>query len=185
MKKYTILIDVDDTIENLVEEWCKYLNEKYGTSVSHNDISDWDIRQFFPDLTPDQVYEPLHTEDIWYRLSPKDEAVEYVKRLIEDGHDIYLCTSTNYRNVKSKYEGVVQRLFPYIDWERVIVTYNKQMLKADFLIDDYINNLVGGDYKKILMDAPHNRSIDLKGTDIFRAKNWKEIYEYIVQQGSI
>ena len=31
MKKLTVLIDMDDTIEDLVGAWVKYLNTKYGT----------------------------------------------------------------------------------------------------------------------------------------------------------
>ena len=43
MKILTVLIDADDTIENLCEEWVKYLNEKHGTSVLLTDIKEWDI----------------------------------------------------------------------------------------------------------------------------------------------
>ena len=56
----TVLIDIDDTIENLCEEWCNYLNRKYGTMVTYKDVTKWDMRKSFPNLTKEQVFEPLH-----------------------------------------------------------------------------------------------------------------------------
>lgn len=33
MKKLTILIDMDDTLEDLLGAWVSYLNTQYGTNV--------------------------------------------------------------------------------------------------------------------------------------------------------
>ena len=175
----TILIDIDDTIENLCEEWCKLLNKKYECNVDYKQVTDWDISKFFPNLTREQVFEPLHHPEIWYLLKPKKGATKYIKKLIDDGNDIYLCTSTDYRNIKPKYEGVIQRYFPYIKWSQVIVTSNKQMIKADILIDDGVHNLVGGDYKKILITAPHNSLYNAEANGMYRADNWKSVYKTI------
>ena len=59
MKKLTILVDMDDTIENLSEAWVSYLNSRYGTNVSVSDISSWDISQAFPTLSKTEVYGAL------------------------------------------------------------------------------------------------------------------------------
>ena len=50
MKALTVLIDMDDTLEDLCSEWVKYLNNKHGTSVKHSDITDWDMTKAFPSL---------------------------------------------------------------------------------------------------------------------------------------
>ena len=178
-KQITILIDIDDTIENLCEEWCNYLNKKYGCNVHYQEVTEWDISKFFPELTKEQVYEPLHTPEIWYQLKPKDEAVKYVKQLMDDGHNVYLCTSTDYRNVRPKFEGVIQKYFPYIKWSQVIIASHKQMIKADFLVDDGVHNLENGDYIKILMTAPHNKDYDAEGNGMYRADNWETVYKII------
>lgn len=174
-----ILIDIDDTIENLCEEWCNYLNKKYGCNVHYQEVTEWDISKFFPELTKEQVYEPLHTPEIWYQLKSKDEAVKYVKQLMDDGHNVYLCTSTDYRNVRPKFEGVIQKYFPYIKWSQVIIASHKQMIKADFLVDDGVHNLENGDYTKILMTAPHNKNYDAEGNGMYRADNWETVYKII------
>lgn len=175
----TILIDIDDTISNLCESWCEWLNSMYGTNVRAEDITEWDISSFFPSLTKEEVFEPLHTDSFWETVKPKEDAVTYVKKLFYEGYDVYFCTSTDYRNVRIKYETIVARYFPYINWKKVIVAYDKQMIKADFLVDDGVHNLIGGDYTKILMTAPHNRSYDTRSEGMFRADNWEEVYNII------
>ena len=39
----TILIDIDDTIEDLLAAWCKWLNDLYGLNVKPDEVTDWDV----------------------------------------------------------------------------------------------------------------------------------------------
>ena len=58
--KKIVLCDADDTIENLCETWVNYLNNQYGTKVLAENVVDWDVSKFFPELTKDQVYAPIY-----------------------------------------------------------------------------------------------------------------------------
>lgn len=178
----TILIDIDDTIEDLLAAWCRWLNDLYGLNVKPDEVTDWDVAKFFPTLTKEQVFEPLHTDYFWKTVEPKDEAVKYVKQLIDDGFNVYLCTTTDYRNVKPKYEYIILKHFPFIPWRQVIVAGHKQMIKADFLIDDGVHNHEGGDYFKILVSAPHNRWYDAEANGMVRSENWKFTYDTVISQ---
>lgn len=40
MRHLTILVDMDDTIENLAEAWVAYLNARHQTSTNLSDITD-------------------------------------------------------------------------------------------------------------------------------------------------
>lgn len=60
MKKLTILVDMDDVLENLVECWVDELNKKCGSSLCEEDITDWRIAKFFPSLTM-KISSPLST----------------------------------------------------------------------------------------------------------------------------
>lgn len=175
----TILIDIDDVLENLCETWVNWLNKRYDTDVKYNEITEWDMSKFFPNLTKGQVYAPLHNPKIWYRVKPKPGAVEYVKKLIDEGYNVYLCTTTDYRNVRPKFEGVIQKHFPYINWNQVIIASRKQMINADILIDDGVHNLENGNYTKILFTASHNVNYDAEGNGMYRANNWEEVYNLI------
>lgn len=176
----TVLIDIDDTMTDLVTAWCEWLNILYDLNVSPEEITEWKIAKFYPTLTEEQVFEPLHIDRFWETVKPKDESVKYVKQLIDDGFNVYLCTTTDYRNIKPKYEHVLMKYFPFISWQQVIVTSRKQMIKADFLIDDAVHNHEGGDYIKILVSAPHNREYDAEANGMIRSENWEFTYNTVI-----
>lgn len=174
-----ILVDMDDVLEKLVKAWVECLNEKYSTQVRPEDISEWDIHVFFPQLTEEQVYEIPDTEGFWKRVQPIEGAAEALQSLIADGHEVYIATATMYQSMKDKMEYVLFKYFPFIKWDQVIVTSKKQMIKGDILIDDGPHNLEGGDYYKILFTAAHNRKFDEKSIGAVRVNNWKEALEEV------
>lgn len=202
-EKLTILVDMDDTIENLLVHWIGWLNETHGTSVDAEEIRSWNIQEAFPSLTTEQVYEPLLRDEFWLRVTPKPDAQDYLQTLADDGHEIYITTSSNYKTIPVKMEHVLFKYFPWLDWDHVIIASKKQMIRGDVMVDDGPHNLEGGKYYKILMDAPHNR--DYRGPDngwspvipasdgalfntlcdgtsygkMIRAGNWSEVYSVI------
>ena len=47
------------------------------------------------------------------------------------------------------------------------------------LVDDGIHNLERGDYIKLLMSTPHNKSYDAEANGMIRVHSWDEITEVI------
>lgn len=178
-KDYVVLVDMDDTIIDLLSHWVNYLNITHNLSVKTEDINDWDIVQFFPTLTKEQVFAPLFADGFWSTVTPKQDAVKYLKMLKNDGYKVIICTNTNYKTLREKMENVLFKYFDFISWNDVVITYHKQLLNADFLIDDGVHNLVGGRYKGILMDAPHNKNFNEQKHGIIRVKTWSEAYALI------
>ncbi len=179
MKKLTILTDMDDTIEDLLEAWLSYLNDKHGLNVCKDDVREWDMTAAFPSLQPDDVFTPLYDNSLWESVRPMPYASEILERLKEDGHDIYVVTSAHYKSVEAKLERVLFRYFPFFDWTHVIIASNKQLIKGDVLIDDAPHNLIDGDYYKVLMDAPHNRDFDEHSIGAVRVFSWLDVYNVI------
>lgn len=179
MKKLTILVDMDDTIENLLDEWVHTLNEKHGRYVLLNDICSWDLREAFPGLSDEQIYEPLFMDSLWRRVRPKWDAIEYLKKLIDDGHEVFITTSSNFKTIGVKTEAILGRYFPFIRMDHVIVCSRKQMIRGDVMVDDGVHNLEGGDYIKVLMTAPHNRNYDAEANGMHRVNDWREAYALI------
>lgn len=179
MRHLTILVDMDDTIENLAEAWVDYLNARHQTSTSLSDITDWDISKVFPTLTKEQVYAPLFEDAFWSWVKPMKGASETLQKLIADGHTVLIVTTSNYQTLAAKMEQVLFRYFPFLTWNDVIITAHKQLIKGDVLIDDGIHNLEGGDYFKILMTAPHNRNYDADKNGMYRVSSWSDAYSAI------
>lgn len=179
MKKLTILVDLDDTAEDLLGAWCLWLNNHYGTEFYPDDITTWDLSDKFAPLTKQQVFQPLQTAGFWKTVQPKPEAQLYLKKLADDGHDVYFVSATHYTSAFVKQVHMVERLFPFVDWDHIIFTENKQMILGDVIVDDGLHNLLGSDKHKLMMDAPHNRGIDAAMFGIKRVHSWQEIYDAI------
>lgn len=175
MRKLKILIDFDDTMTNMLKEWVGCLNEWHGTNVKPEEVTEWCVEKFYPSLTKEQVHAPLKEHSFWDRVRPKEEAVHAIKWMIDQGHEVYIVTASGLGTLKEKMHRALFRHFPYITWKNVIIAQNKQMIKGDVLIDDAPHNLIGGDYVKLLMTAPHNASFDCKAHDIYRVDDWANI----------
>lgn len=181
MKKLTILVDMDDTLEHLIEPWVQCLNEEHGTSVSVHDIRSWSIRKMYPELTAQQVFAPLERAEFWDLVKPMDGAQEVLHEFVTSGHKVKIVTASGHKTIEPKMERVLFRHFPFLNWDDVIITSDKQMIKGDVLIDDAPHNLEGGDYHKILMTAPHNRDYCAPAHGMHRVVNWSEVRELVNQ----
>lgn len=179
MKKLRILVDADGVLENFSETWVAYLNKKYGVNVSHDDVHEWDMTKAYPMLTSDQVLSTELDSALYDGLQPIAGGPEAIKRLLDDGHEIYVVTNTHYKIAIEKLEGTLFKYYPFLPWRQYIFTHNKQMIKGDVLVDDGVHNLVGGDYEKILFSAPYNRDFDAAANGMTRVENWDEAYAAI------
>lgn len=178
MKVLTILVDMDDVLEDLVSCWISELNRKHGTTVQIEDITDWKIAKFFPTLSDAELYAPLFDPDMWSKLEPMPSAPEVVKRLIDDGHIVRVVTATHYGTVLPKMKRFLF-MYPFLKWEDVIIASDKSLIAGDVMIDDGTHNLETTSCVKILFDRPHNRSYDAESNGMIRVNSWEEIYAAI------
>ena len=178
MKKLTTLWDVDDVLWPLVPKWIQTLNHTYGTTVSPECVTEWEIEKFFPSLTKEQVFAPLLEDWFWADMQPADDAVEVLTKVKNDGHKVKLVTATDYRNVPVKVKRLLE-IFPMITWDDIIITSDKQSVKGDVLTDDGPHNLIGGEYYKILISKPHNKSIETERSGVNRVNTLTEAYGII------
>jgi len=175
----TILIDMDDVLEQLVNGWTAYLNKTYGTEVSPDAVTDWDVSLAFPTLTKEQVYSVTMQDELWDYVYPMPGADEVLRRLLAEGHELFVVTATTYETLRAKMDKVLFKYFPYIDWQHVIITGCKGMVKGDVLIDDRPQNLLDGSYRRILFTARHNRGFDAASIGAVRCDTWEDVYEAV------
>jgi len=175
----TILVDMDDTIEQLLKALVNRANERFHRSVSVEDVTDWSIVCAFPGIEKKQILDFMREPDFWKDVEPVPGAAEALKHFMDEGHQVYIVTATESEHVNEKMKGVLYKYFPFISWDHVIVTSRKQMIRGDILIDDGIHNLEGGEYRKILFTAPYNRNYDAETNGMIRVHNWNEIVEII------
>ena len=175
----TILVDMDDTMEQQLAAWVRDANEAYGTHVRYEDITDWDVSKAFPGLTREQVYAIPMRPGFWLGVEPIPGAREALERLTAAGHEVLVVTATPFASVPEKIEGFLFKHFPFLTWDQVIITGKKQRVRGDVLIDDGVHNLEGGDYVKLLMTAPHNQTYNAEANGMIRVNGWDEIEKTI------
>ncbi len=174
-----ILVDMDDTIEQLLQAWVRGVNERYGCNATYDDVTSWDVSAAFPGLTREQVYAIPTETGFWAKVEPIPGAAESLQRLMDAGHEIFIVTATPDDQVSEKMNDLLFKWFPFLSWDQVIITTRKQMIRGDVLIDDGVHNLEGGTYRKILMTAPHNRNYDAEGNGMIRVHNWEQVEDVI------
>lgn len=176
---FIIGCDMDDTLTHLVTPLIQYLNNRYGTHVNPYKELHWDMKVQYPDLTYEQIFEPLFEKEFWKHVTPMTGAVGVVRKLIDEGFQFYVVTSTHYRSLADKLPDVLFKYFPFIDRHNVITTYNKQMIRCNVLIDDGTHNIIGP-YVGLLMDAQHNKSFKEDNyPSVTRVYNWDEVYTQV------
>lgn len=178
MRKLRVLSDADDTIENLIACWVNELNKTHSLNVTPDDVRSWDFSDAFPMLTQEEIYAPLYVKDVWKGLEPLSDSYYYLKKIMDDGHELKIVTATNYHTCDVKIARILE-IFPFLTWEQFVITSNKQIVEGDVLVDDGVHNLIGGKYEKILFDQPHNRSFNERDIGAIRVYNWEQAYKTI------
>ncbi len=180
MKQLTILIDMDDVLEDLQGCWIAELNRMCNTEVLPEDITEWRVAKFFPQLTEEKVYAPLFSAEMWNHLQPIQNAPEIVDRLRKSGHRILVVTASHYGTLPPKIARFLS-LYPCLSWKDIIVASDKSVIAGDVMIDDGPHNLETTTCIKLLFDRPHNRSYDAAGNGMFRVKTWDEIEAMVLK----
>lgn len=165
-------IDFDGVMNNMLETWVEWLNKEHGAHVKAEDVTEWELSKKYPYLDKSDLFKPLNTPEFWDEVTIKHEAPEVVEKLIAEGHEVYVITSTHYKILPYKFKRSLFAHFPYLTKENLIVTYNKALINVDLLLDDGVHNLKDFRGIKVVFDAPYNR--DFEGD--YRVATWKEFY---------
>ena len=175
----TILVDLDDTIEQLLDALISRANEKYHENILLDEVNDWELTLPGHDVSKEDILNCANEPDFWNMVQPIPGAAEALKHFMDEGHSVYIVTATRIEHIEKKMNDFLFRYFPFLSWDQVIITHRKQMIHGDVLIDDGVHNLEGGQYRKILFTAPYNRHFDAEAHGMMRVHNWEEIVEII------
>ena len=189
-------IDIDNVIsdfdEALLEEYLKHDKELRNTGIINEEtymtkgMFDWseeEERKFYLD----------NIESIAKSLNTKDGAKEYIDKLKQDGHNIFIITGRD----NGEYTNPVEMTKKWLNENQIY--YDKLILtnaykndkhgktekclenNIDIMIDDSINickDINEHGIKAIIMDTPYNRNTN----GFERVHSWKEIYKYIKKE---
>lgn len=176
MSTKRIFIDIDCTVNNYAELWCDKLNEKFKKNVRYEDITRYNIDAVFQISV--KAMSSVIDEQFYNELKVLSLVHKNLKKLIDDGYEVYFVTSTPPSEVQMKANWIKQN-FPYISPKNIIYAEDKSVFAGDFFIDDNTYHIVNSECKHKLMFAqPWNEYCTLP-INTTRVYDWDQIYKEI------
>lgn len=176
---FRISIDFDETLFPTLGRVLEIYNKRNGTNLELSQITTYNLHDSLPADVADELLELFVDKSVYDCLQPYKGAVRAVKTLIEQGHEVYVATSADVKNIEWK-EELLQKHFPFIPKNNLIKIHNKALLNVDILVDDKMDNLTQTFADRICFNQPWN--ID-EGKDfaysIYRIHHWGEINNII------
>ena len=169
MRKLDIILDSDGVCVNTMKKVLKVFNKEYGTNYILEDIISGNLNKI--DFRMNDIFD---IEKFFVDIEPVFEAQKYIKKLREDGHNIFICTASPRNAIEDKFVNLTT-LFNLPN-DVIIPITHKRLLKGDIMLDDGIHNLITSicDYK-FLFDWPWNRDKD----GFERIYSWEEFYNKV------
>lgn len=184
-------IDIDNVISNfdemLLETYLIHDKELRNTGIINPNAKYIRTGMFDWSNEEELSFYKDNIECIAKKLKVKEKAKEYIDRLHNDGHFIYIITGRDNGDYSEPYNMTKKWLDENnIYYDNLILTdaydihaKSLECLKndIDIMIDDSVricSDLITSGITTILMDTPYNRKINIK-----RVKNWEEFYEFV------
>lgn len=177
--KYTIAIDVDDVLNNLNDRVMQMFNEESEYRLTSDMFTSYDLYECLPFEVAEAYTKFWLREDVCKSLKPVWHSQWGVKKLIDEGYNVVLATSTHYNTLVWKVEWIKTN-FPFIDTSKIINIYDKSLLNVDIMIDDCVEKLIANIHcHRVCLDKPWNRNVRDEAYSIHRCKDWDEIIKVV------
>lgn len=174
-----IVCDIDNCINNLTEKAIELYNLHTNKNILLPNINTYNFYECLEKEDADGICNLFKKRELWDSLQPKFDSQWGLKFLLNQGHTIYLATSTLPENFPWKVEWV-SHYFPFINPNNIICIQNKGLLKCDVMIDDCMDNLVSNICERIIINHPWNQDNSKDYVyDIYRACNFKDVVNII------
>ena len=179
-----LILDLDDTMGDLLTPWLEMYNKGWGDNLQRKDITDWNVGKFAKPECGNRIYqflEPTVTGySLWNDMKPLDGAVEALGVLSEK-MEIFVVSSVtgNYRICEYK-DRWLRKYFPFLDPKKFYFVSDKSGVYGDFFVDDNYKNFKGFNGMKILFDCPHNANIKVADGINVRVHNWDELFTMLL-----
>ena len=155
MTRQRIAIDMDEVLADTLGAVVKAVNERADLNIKMESLNGKKLKHMIPEhegLVMDILKEP----GFFRNLDVMPHAQEVVKQLNEH-YDIYIATAamdvpTSFHD---KYEWLLE-YFPFLDPQHFVFCGRKNIILADYLIDDNPKQLEIFEGKSIMFTASHN-----------------------------
>lgn len=167
-----ILVDIDETLNDLIETLLTIYNEKYNDNVQITDITEYYIQKF---LKPEcvNIFTEFMSCDLIKNLHINEFAEEALNKAAEK-HDIYFITAAFPQSVVPKHKWLLKH-FKFYNLKNLIVCHDKSLIQGDIIIDDCSEHVEKSPcMHKIVFDKAWNKDCKCQ----YRLKTWADFDKY-------
>jgi 5'-nucleotidase len=172
----TILVDQDGTIADWGFGYGAMLDSLGPVADGiprHQDQRSFDLHEGL-DSVQRNVVDRAMTEMRYIDLPVIPGAIKALRSMLDHGHDVVICTSPWLPNKLCAQDKLdwVERKLGRAWMERVIITKDKTMVKADYLIDDKprISGRYFPEWQHVVFTQPYNREVESR----LRLQSWAD-----------
>jgi 5'-nucleotidase len=169
-----ICIDMDEVIADTLSEHLRRYNQEFDESITPDDLAGKGLWEVTPHDRQQQLRAFLDAEDFFEDLPLMPDAQDVLKSLTAR-FEIFIATSAMAvpNSLGPKYRWL-QRHFSFIPPTNYVFCGNKNILLADYLIDDLPRNLAHFHGHGLLYSAPHNMNV----TGFTRVDGWRQVADF-------
>jgi len=184
MKKLCIGLDLDGVICDYYPELVSNLQKEIDPKITLTDLTQYNIASLFgwSAEKSEEFFDKDQERETFLKVKPIQGAVEAIKELYSQGHEIYLVTSRNpYMHGMHTADWLVEQQLPYTALifckDKVPAAKNLEM---DLFVDDdpgQISRMKEEGIRAMLYDQPVNRSY----RGLKRVNSWAEIIKFVTR----
>lgn len=160
-----VLVDIDGVLADLESGFLKIWKQTYPKLdfIPLHLRRTYRIIDQYPPEVSKMIGDIILGDGFYDALKPISGAKEALLGMIEEGLEVFICSTPAYDNLNSaldKYRWINRHLGS--EWtRRVILTSDRTLIKADLLIDD--NPIVTGlrepEWEHVVFDRPYNLNV--------------------------
>lgn len=160
-----VILDCDDVLYQCNQYAIQKLNSEKGTSFKCEDIRRWGILG----NVLDERIKYFQSPEFFRNIPVFDGAKAFVHELSKKT-EVFIATSVPANCAGERVTSIIQN-FPEIDPGNILIGHRKDLLNADFLLDDAIHNIRSAQVKyPVLFRRPWNHDV----SGILSVTNYQE-----------
>ena len=170
-----ILVDMDGVLADVYSRFFELYEQETGHRLSAGDVAGKLEAEAFP-----HQLKWVTTRGFFRTVPVMEGSVEGLKKLNAIYEIIVVSLATEFPQSLTDKQLWVHDHFSFIGWQQLVFCGNKNLIKADIIIDDHLKNLDQFDGETIMFTQPHN--ILLNETRHKRVSSWAEIENLLINR---
>jgi 5'-nucleotidase len=168
-----ISVDMDGVLANVYSQFIKMHTDEFGKVLTLEEITGKPEGDAFPNASK------YVNSAGFFRNAPVLEGSREMLRKLNDQYKIFVVSAAmEFPGSLVEKHSWLNEHFPFISWRQIVFCGDKEIIKADIMIDDHFKNLDPFTGDTILFTQPHN-ALKKPGRHK-RVGSWKEIEQVLL-----